>query len=114
MPDRGTKSTDRDRLEQLIEEATVDAHDVAEQATGFLSMLEDNVSLPFTTSVLGVEVSVTAFEFGRDDTIVAMCTAGRQRQRIDLVDLQLPTPPPPGAEWIEAYGLWWRRSVGCD
>lgn len=37
------------------------------------------------------------------DSIVAICARGRDRQRIDLLDLPLPTPPPDGAAWIDVY-----------
>jgi hypothetical protein len=30
----------------------------------------------------------------------------RSRQRIGILDLPLPDPPPDGAEWIEAYRRW--------
>jgi hypothetical protein len=31
---------------------------------------------------------------------------GSHRQKIDLLDLQLPTPAPDGAAWIDAYRYW--------
>lgn len=68
-------------------------------------MFDEHVELPFETMVLGVEVTVRAIE-ERENRVVAICTRGRARQAIDLVDLPLPTPPPPGAEWILAYRLW--------
>ena len=42
------------RLDELIEEATVDAYGDSEQRGGFLTMLEENLALPFKTEVLGV------------------------------------------------------------
>jgi hypothetical protein len=45
-------------LEAMIEEATVDAYDDDEQLTGLFSMLEEHLVVPFTTTVLGVEVTV--------------------------------------------------------
>jgi hypothetical protein len=50
------------QLDKLIEEATVDCHDVDEEASGFFNMIEENLVLPFTTRVLGVDVSVVALE----------------------------------------------------
>jgi hypothetical protein len=90
----------------MIEEATVDAYGESEQATGWLTMLEDNLELPFETEVLGVMVRVTSIDQRDDDRLVAICVRGRDEQAISLVDLPLPTPMPPGAEWIEAYRLW--------
>ncbi|MGH8245803.1 MAG: hypothetical protein ACREUU_05155, partial [Gammaproteobacteria bacterium] len=40
------------------------------------------------------------------DEIVAVCRKGNHRQRIRLLDLPLPSPPPAGAEWIAAYRYW--------
>jgi hypothetical protein len=40
------------------------------------------------------------------DEIVAVCLRGRTRQRVPILDLTLPLPPPEGAEWIEAYRRW--------
>jgi len=41
-----------------------------------------------------------------DEGIVAVCTCGRSRQRIGILDLPIPKPAPDGAEWIEAYRRW--------
>jgi len=92
-------------LEAMIEEATVDAYNDDEQLTGLYTMIEDNLAVPFTTTVLGVEVTVRKVDLTAD-SIVAICTRGRERQRIDLLDLPLPVPPPDGAEWIDAYRHW--------
>jgi hypothetical protein len=102
---------DRDKLHQMIEEATIDCHDISEQATGLFTMLSDNLAVPFTTSILGREVTVTAVDMAEDDSIFAVCVAGQARQRIAILDLPLPEQQPNGAEWIEAYRLW-SRSMG--
>jgi hypothetical protein len=48
------------RLEELIEEATVDACGESEQATGWFTMFEEHLELPFETQVLGATVTVTS------------------------------------------------------
>jgi hypothetical protein len=96
-------------LGKLIEEATVDCYGESEQTTGFYTMLEDNLGLPFETHLLGMKVSVEDVEMTDAEEIVAICTRGHDRQAISLLDLPLPDPPPRGAEWIEAYRLWMRR-----
>ena len=100
------------QLERLIEEATVDAYGESEQATGFLTMIEDNIELPFETEILGVLVTVLRFDIDDRDQVVAICQRGRQRQAIHLAELRLPFPRPTGAEWIEAYCYWRRRGWG--
>jgi hypothetical protein len=94
------------RLAEMIEEATVDAHDEEEQATGWFTVIGDNLETPFQTEVLGINVTVKELELRDDNSIVAVCARGAERQAIGLVDLPLPTPKPEGAEWIEAYRHW--------
>jgi calcium binding protein len=94
------------QLDELIEEATVDCFDEEEQASGFFAAIEDNLALPFTARILGVEASVAAIEIDDDGRIKAVCERSGERQRIDLIDLPLPSPPPSGAEWVAAYRRW--------
>lgn len=90
----------------MAEEAVIDAYGEWEQTGGFAVMIEDDLSLPFTTVVLGVEVTVIGIEQSSDSTIAAVCRRGKDRQRIDVLDLPLPSPSPDGAEWIEAWRHW--------
>jgi hypothetical protein len=71
-------------------------------------MLDEHLAVPFQTEVLGVEVIVTGTELTNDEQTTALCTRGRSRQRIPILDLPLPTPPPEGTKWIEAYRHWWK------
>ncbi|MCW3841678.1 hypothetical protein ONA70_16380 [Micromonospora yasonensis] len=98
-------SPSRAELDALVGEATVDAHDDDEQLAGLFTMIEDNLAVPFTTQVLGVEVTVRRVDL-RHGAVVAICHRGRIRQAIGILDLPLPEPSPPGAEWIEAYRHW--------
>ena len=95
------------RLDEMIEEAT-DAHGESEQIFGFYTMLEDNVATPFATEMLGVEVTVERVDMTEDEQIVAVCSRGKSRLRVPILDLPLPTPPPGGAEWIAAFRRWAR------
>ena len=96
----------KERLDELVEEATVDAHDESEQAVGFYTMLENDLRLPFDTEVLGMTVMVESIDITEDDRLVAVCGSGKHRQRISLSDLPLPSTLPDGAEWILAYRYW--------
>ncbi|MDX2681003.1 hypothetical protein [Streptomyces soliscabiei] len=95
-------------LKALIEEATIDAYGEDEQLTGFFTMIEENLAVPFTTTVLGVEVSVTGVDPAEDGRVVARCVRGAVRQDIGVLDLPLPEPAPEGWQWIEAYRYWVR------
>jgi hypothetical protein len=94
------------KLDALVAEAVADAYDESEQRTGLLTMIQNNLRLPFETTVLGVPVRVQSVDFNKGGEIVAICVCDRHRQAIPIIDLPLPSPPPKGAEWIEAYRRW--------
>lgn len=94
------------QLERLVEDALVDAYNESEQRCGIFTMIEDHLALPFETEVLGVAATVERIHLTEADEVIAICRRGRTRQRINILDLPLPTPPPDGAEWIEAYRYW--------
>jgi hypothetical protein len=96
------------RLDQMIEEAIVDAYGEFEQITGFYTMLDDNLAVPFVTEMLGVEVTVERIDMTDNEQIVAICARGKARQRVPILDLPLPDPPPEGSEWVDAFRRWGR------
>lgn len=104
------KGRSASRLDALIEEATVDAYDESEQKAGFFTMLENHLAVPFATEVLGMTVTVETIDMTDDEEIVAVCVRGKSRQPIRILELPLPEPPPEGAEWIDAYRRWARRT----
>ena len=96
------------RLEAMAEEATVDAHDESEQATAWFTMFEEHLDLPFDTKVLGVAVTVEKVDLSDHDDVIVVCRRGKERQSLPILDLPVPSPPPSGWEWIEAYRHWAR------
>lgn len=94
-------------LDAMVEEATVDCHDEEEALTGFATLVEENLEVPFETTILGVTVTVTGVTH-TSHGLVADCARGRHRQPIHVLDLPFPDPPPKGAEWIAAYRRWAR------
>jgi hypothetical protein len=94
----------------MVEQATVDCYDDSEQVCGLFTLIEDALAVPFKTTVLGVPVTVTRVDLTADDQIVALVRRGGDRQRIPLLDLPLPDPPPVGWEWIAAYRHWVTRT----
>jgi hypothetical protein len=73
-------------------------------------MIEENLALPFATTVLGVEVTVRSIDLTHDGAIVALCSRGSVRQKIGILELPMPTPAPDSSRWVEAYRHWvgWR------
>ncbi len=87
----------------MVAQATVDCYNDSECVTGFYTMLDEHLAVPFPATVLEVDVTVTGIDLTDGDQIVAICARGRSQQRIPILDLPLPTPLPEGADWIEAY-----------
>ena len=96
---RGTSARRRPStalLDELIDEATVDAYGDAELQADFHAAIEEHLGLPFSTLVLGVEVMLERVEMTNDDRIVAVCRRGGSRQRIGILDLPVPIRRPRG------------------
>jgi hypothetical protein len=94
------------RLDDLVEEALVDAYGESEQVTGFYTMMENELRLPFETEILSMTVIVERIDITEDDQLVAVCRKHKTKQLISLSELPLPLPLPKGAEWIVAYRYW--------
>ncbi|WP_194905809.1 hypothetical protein [Catenulispora rubra] len=90
-------------LDALVEEAIADAYDEYEQTSSFAVMIGENVDFPFKTVLLGTEVTVTGVDEVPGPGIAAVCRQGKERQRVGILDLPMPSPPPAGSEWIAAY-----------
>jgi hypothetical protein len=95
-------------LNELVGEAIADSNDDDEALSGFESLLEDNLALPFNTEILGVPVTVEALERSDAGEIALLCRRDKSKQWISILEVPLPVPRPDGAEWIEAYRLWRR------
>jgi len=100
------------RLDDLVEEALVDAYGESEQVTGFYTMMENDLRLPFETEILGMTAIVEKIDITEDDQLVAVCRKDKTNQRISLSELPLPSPLPEGAEWIVAYRYWRTGKIG--
>jgi len=107
-PGKRTVCSNSAHLDELIAEATVDCYNESEEITGIFTMLEENLAVPFATTLLGVEVMVEQVDLNDADEIVAVCRRGHERLRVPVIDLPLPEPKPKGVEWIDAYRRWAR------
>lgn len=88
------RSPSKPELRALVVEATIDCYGESEQVTGLYTMMEEALALPFRTSVLGVEVTVEKLDLTDAGEIVVVCRRQRVRQRISVLELHLPDPPP--------------------
>ena len=67
-----------------IEEATSDAYNESGQAGGFLSMIDENLALPFVTQVLGQEVTGAKIGVTKRDEIVAIAHVARRLKQLQF------------------------------
>ena len=94
------------RFEAMVEDATVDCYNPSEQATGWFTMIDEHLKVPFQTQLLGLPVTVEKVDLNQNEDIVAICRRGKHRQTVPVLDLPLSAPLPAGAEWLEAYRRW--------
>jgi hypothetical protein len=72
-PEINRPPVSRAKLEDMIEDAIVDAYTEQEQTVGFLTMLQEHLAMPFSTTVLGVDVVVEKIDITREGQVVAVC-----------------------------------------
>jgi len=68
----------------------VDTYGESEQVTGFYTMMENSLRLPFETEILGMTVTVESIDIAEDDQLVAVCRKDKTKQRISLSEPPLP------------------------
>jgi hypothetical protein len=98
------------RLEELIDEATIDCYGEGEEHTGLLTMIEEYVVCPFRAKVNGEIVEVTGLRW--PDSGYGLFTICRRNEKTDPVDidsLDRNEPLPEGYDWIAAYQAWRKR-----
>lgn len=101
--------TDPERLDALIEEATIDCYNEDEQHSGLLTMIEDEVVFPFEAKVMGDVVRITGMQWpDHGYGLQFTCEKHGATYEIDAGSIAWVEPLPEGFEWIEAY-LSWRR-----
>ena len=100
-------------LAAMADEATVDCYNSeSDQMAGWFTMIDENLAVPFDAVVLGATVTVERVDITESDQIVAICSSGRHKQSIAILDLPLPNRFPAGWEWIEAFRQWRSGQAG--
>lgn len=90
----------KSRLEELVRRAIGDVDDPDEQETAFYEALAEQLRFPFRLK----DGIARGLAVDADDDIVVLCDG--VPGGIPILELEIPKPAPPGAEWIEAYRLW--------
>ncbi len=104
---RKKSAKDRDRLQALIEEATVDCCDDIEARTGMTGAVAEGVVCPFPAKVIGETVEVTSLEVSREELeVMAACRYKGKEYRIAINSVEWPKNRLKGFEWVEGYREW--------
>jgi hypothetical protein len=100
---------DIDRLEALLEKATVDCYSEEEAFWGIFYSLDEGLNFPLPASALGDAVQVLGLDDERSGlrrgVVARVRKAGREypaaMEMLEFVDLD-----PASAEWLEVYQYW--------
>jgi hypothetical protein len=100
---------DKERLQALIDEATVDCYNEDEEFTGVLCTLDEQLNFPLQARALGDLVEVIGLNEAQSSLrrgIMACIRKGGQEYNASLEELEFVDPDPTSAEWLEAYRYW--------
>jgi uncharacterized small protein (DUF1192 family) len=93
-------------LDDLIDEITVDAHDIDEQLMGFEAAFDEDANLPCPGTVVGEDVEVLSVSRGDNrQELIATCQRDGRRYEIALLDLDI-NADPATQRLIAAYHRW--------
>jgi hypothetical protein len=105
----GGNTVDKERLEALLEEATVDCYGVDEEFTGVMCTLGEELRFPLKATVVGELVEVVGIDERRSSLgrgVVARVRRKGQDYQVGLAELEFVDPDPTSEEWLEAYRYW--------
>ena len=101
---------DKERLRDLLWEATADCHDEEERFwTVFYTLAERGLNFPLKARALGDLVEVVDLDgasSGLRRGIVALVRKGDREYSVALAELKFVDPDPASAEWLEMYRYW--------
>lgn len=102
---------DKKKLEEIIEDATADCHDLEEQFSGFYATLESELAFPFEAEILGKKVMVKNVTEKEERIIAELVILEEEKSsvhEVDILDLKN-IQGEKNVELVEAYRLWKSR-----
>jgi hypothetical protein len=102
---------DDKRLQELINEATVDCYGGEEEFWGMLAALEDELEFPLKASLIGERVELIGLDTNGSSSrrgIVARVQHNGKEYSVSLADLQMGDADSHSVEWLAAYRHWFR------
>ncbi len=100
----------KERLSNLLQDATADCHDGGEQFWGlFYTLAEQSLNFAFKVRAMGDVgdlVDLDGAGSGLRRGIVALVRKGDKEHPVALAQLELVDPDPVSAEWLAVYRYW--------
>jgi len=90
-------------IKDCIELALVDAYGDDEQATAWLTCIEEMFARFDRVKVLGQEVALEGFDLGDGVAVMAVCRQGKRKARVALESVEFPDLTPIEARWLKAW-----------
>ncbi len=100
---------DQDRLNALLEKATIDCYGELEEFTGILYTMEEHLNFPLQAKALGDPVEVIGLDDKRSGLrrgILARVRKGDREYSVALAELEFVDLDPDSAEWLDVYRHW--------
>ena len=101
---------DKERLRDLLWDATADSNDEDEEFWGlFYCLAEGGLTLPLKGKALGDLVEVVDLDGASSSLrrgITALVRKGDREYPVALAELEFVNPDPTSAEWLEVYRYW--------
>ena len=93
-------------IKECHEIATIDAYGDYEQASSWLTCIEEMFGKFDRVKVLEQEVVLEKFDLVNESSIVAICKKGKQRAKIALESIEFPKLTKVQVLWLNAWKKW--------
>jgi hypothetical protein len=98
-------------VKACVELALTDAYGEYEQATAWLTCIEEMFGRLDRVNLMGEEVALQGFDLENDLVVVAICRKGKRRARVALESVEFPDIGPIETRWLNAWKQF-SRGVG--
>jgi hypothetical protein len=90
-------------VEACIELALTDAYGEYEQASAWLTCIEEMFGRYKSVNLMGEQVTLQGFDLANDVAVVAICRKGKRRARVALESIEFPGLTPIEVRWLKAW-----------
>lgn len=96
-------------VKACVELALTDAYGEYEQASAWLTCIEEMFGRFDRVNLMGKEVALQGFDLENELTVVAVCRKGKRRARVALESVEFPDITSIESRWLKAWKQFSRR-----